>query len=52
MKDIQEFKKDLQKLVNFHGVDNYLNMPDYMLADFVAAWFVAIKQVNSDGQDV
>lgn len=33
--DKNQFKKELQRLLNFYSVDNYCNIPDYLLADLL-----------------
>lgn len=33
--DLAEFRKDLQALINQHGLDTVCNTPDYALADFM-----------------
>jgi hypothetical protein len=29
------FRQELEKLINKHGIDNLLNTPDYILANYV-----------------
>ena len=45
---MEEFKKELTTLINHHSIENYCDMPDYLLAgmivDFIQVIGPAIKQ--------
>lgn len=41
------FQKDLEWLINKHGVDNELNTPDFVIASFVVSCMHALKAVRS-----
>ena len=33
---IKNFKKEVEMLINKLGIDNYFNIPDFILADYLA----------------
>jgi hypothetical protein len=33
--DMDTFKKELEELINRHSIENNVDMPDFMLADFL-----------------
>ncbi len=37
LKNERDFKKDLEHLLNRHGVDNDLHTPDFMLAELIVS---------------
>jgi hypothetical protein len=42
-----DLRRDLINLLNAHGYDNRLNVPDYVLADYLLACLSAIKPVSA-----
>lgn len=54
----QEFQQELAQLLNRHGLDNRLNIPDFVLAEIIASQLNALetaqKQLdkwrNTDGK--
>jgi hypothetical protein len=45
--DKYETQKSLEKLINFHGVDAYLNIPDHVLADFFMNTIETLRQTKA-----
>ena len=31
----EDFKKELAAVINVHGIDNYMNIPDYILSEYL-----------------
>ena len=38
--DANAFTKELEQLLNKYSIDNYMNMPDFMLADYIVTFMV------------
>ena len=36
MLKIKEFKEDVESIINILGIDDYFEIPDYILADYLA----------------
>lgn len=45
---VNEFRKALRDLVNVHGRDNDLGVPDYILADYMADSLVVLRLALND----
>lgn len=43
----REFVKELEQLLNKHGIDSRLNMPDFILAELTARHLLALQYANS-----
>ncbi len=41
---MDKFKKDLGRLINFHSIENYCDMPDYLLAEMICNFIKAVGQ--------
>lgn len=42
--NIEYFKKELTKLINKHSIDNKVNIPDYLISDYLVK---SIEQLTS-----
>jgi len=38
---MEKFKKELKTLINRHSIENYVDMPDFLLADLICVFIVA-----------
>lgn len=47
IKKTEDFKKDLESIINKHGWDNICNTPDFILANYLywclSAYHIAVK---------
>jgi len=41
---VDEFKKDLEALLNRHSIENEVDMPDFILAEMVCRFIVAVGE--------
>lgn len=41
----EDFKKELESVLNKYGIDNELNMPDFILADNILRHIDSLKQI-------
>ena len=39
---MNKFKKELEKLINKHSIENYADVPDFILADMICNFIKAI----------
>ena len=46
--DLERFKKDIAIAINKNSMERYIGVPDFILADFLAANFVALCKINDD----
>ena len=44
---MKKFKKELEKLINIHGIDNDLNTPDFILSQVLIDFLETIKWKDS-----
>lgn len=42
-----EFEKDLQHIINIHSIDNDLNIPDFILAEYLVGVIEAKKLADN-----
>ena len=49
--DIKFFEHELTTLTNIHSVDNYLNTPDFILAQFVVDYLESFKKATKERDD-
>lgn len=43
-----EFKKQLQSLLNRHNIDGHLNIPDFILADYISRCLFNLQMTNCE----
>jgi hypothetical protein len=48
MKDLTEFQKELEDLINRHSVDVYCNVHDFVLANLLVQNIVQIAVMNEE----
>ena len=39
---MKEFKKELEILINKHSIENYADMPDFMMAEMICGFIVGV----------
>jgi len=44
----KKLSKDLSKVLNVNGIDAFLNIPDYAIADFIVGIIVKMDDVNKE----
>ena len=48
MSKLAEFEKDIAEVINKHGLDNFANTPDFILAKYVTTCLAALKTANEE----
>lgn len=46
--NLDDFKSDLRNLINSHSVDNDLQIPDYILTEYVLNMICSLKKLHLD----
>jgi len=46
MIDMKLFKIEIENLINIHSIDNELNTPDYILADYLVNCLENYRKIN------
>lgn len=46
-----QFEKDLRELLNSHSMENFFNMPDYILAKFLRSSLENLANAQSTGPE-
>ena len=44
--EFQEFAKDLTKIINARGIDNVLDIPDWVLSNYVVEVLRGLKEIK------
>lgn len=44
---MEDFKKDLQQLINKHSLEKYSNTPDFILANYLVECLMAFNYASS-----
>ena len=48
MEEIAEFKRELARLINKHGYDSKLNMPDFIIANLIYSNLDNLVKANKE----
>lgn len=51
MKKLQFFKEDLEQIINRHSVENEWDMPDFLMAEFIAQFIISAGPVMKKNLD-
>lgn len=46
MSNLDDFERDIAEVVNRHGLDNKIGIPDYILAKYVTTTIAALNTAN------
>ena len=47
---MEEFKKELENLINMHSVENGSNTPDFILAEYLCDCLSAYEKIHADNE--
>lgn len=45
---VEELKRDLASVLNRHNIDNQLNTPDFILADYIVRCLESFEEANKE----
>jgi len=48
---MEEFQKELEVLINKHSIENYVDMPDFLLAEMVCQFIVTLGKKIKENLD-
>lgn len=48
MPDLDQFRKDIEKTINIHCIDNMCETPDFILADYVLTMLTTLSHTVAD----
>ena len=47
---LEQLEKDLAEVVNKHGLDNLVGMPDHVIAEFIVTSVSALKKAHKKNE--
>jgi len=47
---MEEFKKELEHLINMHSIENGSNTPDFILAEYLCDCLAAYEKIHADNE--
>lgn len=46
MSKLDDIEQDLAEVINRHGLDNEVGMPDFLIAEYIVTHIAALKTIN------